>query len=170
MNSNFDACLRHILRNEGGYVDHIADPGGATNLGITLATLKAWRRTGVTKADVKRLTVTEAGAIYRALYWNKVLGDDLPAGVDLAVFDYAVNSGPGAAAKALQTIIGAPVTGTITAATLKVASKLPPARIVSALCSYRTSFLQRLKTWKVFGRGWTNRVKSVEAAALEMTR
>lgn len=45
---------------EGGYVDHPADPGGATNLGITIHTLRAWRGAAVTKQDVKNLTVAEA--------------------------------------------------------------------------------------------------------------
>ena len=38
MADRFDACLAFTLREEGGYVDDPADPGGATNMGITLAT------------------------------------------------------------------------------------------------------------------------------------
>ena len=42
---SFDACLPIILQSEGGFVDNPADPGGATNLGITIGTLSAWRNT-----------------------------------------------------------------------------------------------------------------------------
>jgi len=40
--SNFPQCFALVLRNEGGYVDNTADPGGATNLGCTKATWEAW--------------------------------------------------------------------------------------------------------------------------------
>gem|GEM_PF-6374819 len=84
--ANFSACLAHVLASEGGYVDHTKDPGGATNMGITLATLQEWRGRPIAKTDVRDLTRDEAAAIYRAKYWNKVKGDDLPAGLDLDGF------------------------------------------------------------------------------------
>ncbi|MEX0307413.1 MAG: glycosyl hydrolase 108 family protein [Ruegeria sp.] len=43
---NFNACLKHILKWEGGYVDHPKDPGGATNHGITHKTLASFRGKG----------------------------------------------------------------------------------------------------------------------------
>ena len=96
--ANFDRALTAVLRHEGGYVDHPSDPGGATNLGVTRATLAQWRGRAVSKAEVKALTRAEAAKIYRALYWDEIAGDALPAGLDFAVFDYCVNSGPGRAA------------------------------------------------------------------------
>lgn len=168
MKSNFDACLAHTLRYEGSYVDHPADPGGATNYGITFATLKAWRGKPITKADVRALTKVEAGEIYRNKYWNAVRGDDLPKGVDMAVFDWAVNSGPGAAIKALQKTLGLTADGYIGAVTLREVAKADPATLVRSLCDRRGSFFQSLKTFRVFGRGWMRRVTEVKAAALKM--
>ena len=96
--SNFEASLAAVLKHEGGYADHPSDPGGATNLGVTRATLTRWRGRPVSKAEIRALTRAEAAKIYRALYWDEIAGDVLPAGLDFAVFDYCVNSGPGRAA------------------------------------------------------------------------
>jgi len=78
---NFALALALVLESEGGYVDDPRDPGGATNLGITRATLARWRGRVVSKADVRQLGRAEAAAIYRALFWDKIRGDDL-LGVD----------------------------------------------------------------------------------------
>ncbi len=81
----FDRALALVLDLEGGFVDHPRDPGGATNLGITRATLAKARGRPVSVVDVKALTRAEAGTIYRRLYWNAVKADELPPGLDLAV-------------------------------------------------------------------------------------
>ena len=111
--TNFNPCLTFVLWAEGGYVDDPLDPGGATNLGITLGVLREWRHTAVTKSDVQNLTREEAGAIYRARYWNAIRGDELPAGVDLMVFDACVNLGPGRSARMLQAAVGVAQDGAI---------------------------------------------------------
>src|SRR5690606_7617867 len=94
----FETCLAQVLRHEGGYVDHPLDPGGATNMGITRKTLARWRRVApwsdLPKAAVETLSRQEASRIYRQFYWDLCRAGQLPPGVDLAVFDYAVNSGP----------------------------------------------------------------------------
>jgi lysozyme family protein len=164
----FGRALSLVLKHEGGYVDHPRDPGGATNRGITLATLSAWRGRKVTKAEVKALTVEEAGAIYRANYWNVVKGDDLPAGLDYAVFDFAVNSGPARAAKHLQALVGADADGVIGPKTLAVVSGREPADLIRKLTKSRLDFLFALPTWPTFGKGWRSRVLGVETEALAM--
>lgn len=165
--ARFAACLAEVLRHEGGYVDHPNDPGGATNLGITRATLSDWRGRPVTKSEVRALTVAEASAIYRARYWDPVRGDALPPGVDLAVFDFAVNSGPGRAARTLQQVLGVTQDGAIGPITLAAIARAPgPVTIIMDLCDARMRFLRGLGTWPTFGRGWTRRVAEVEAAAM----
>ena len=166
---NFEYCLRLTLKYEGGYVDHPADPGGATNLGITRRTLARYRGRAVSKAEVRALTRTEAAAIYRKYYWDAVHGDTLPAGVDAALFDHAVNSGPGAAIKCLQRALGVAVNGRMGPATLAALRAADPASLVSDLVARRRSFLMRLRTFRTFGRGWMRRVKAIETAALAMT-
>lgn len=160
--------------HEGGYVDHPLDPGGATNMGITRRTLAAsrgivpWRN--LPKSEVRNLTRREAGRIYRARYWDAVAGDSLPPGVDYAVFDFAVNSGPSRAAKALQDIVGVSTDGAIGPETLETVAASNNTDIIRKLVLYRMKFLQRLRTWGTFGRGWKNRLDGVLKHALEMER
>lgn len=166
---NFPASLAEILKQEGGYVDHPKDPGGATNLGITIATLRAWRKPDlVSKQDVRELTRDGASAIYRALYWNKVSGDDLPAGFDLATFDPAVTSGAMRGAKWMQRALGVPADGRIGPITVRAAASAKPVRIIAKASTIRMGFLRGLGTWTTFGRGWSARVARVEAVAVRM--
>lgn len=166
----FDRALPLVLAHEGGYVDHASDPGGATNLGITRKTLARWRKvspwTDLPKAEVKGLTKAAVAPIYRAFYWDEINGDKLPAGLDYAVFDYAVNSGPGRAAMALQRLVGVADDGEIGPITLAALAKRKPADLINALCDERMAFLMRLSTYPVFGRGWKSRVDGVRKTAL----
>lgn len=175
--SNFDRIIAAVLKDEGGYSDHPSDPGGATKYGITQRTLATFRRENVTKADVKALTIDEAKAIYRKNYWNMIRGDDLPGGIDYTVFDYAVNSGPARAAKALQWAIGFKgndVDGHIGDQTLAATDQATDAgqgkTIVNAICDGRMAFLKGLTTWPTFGKGWTRRVDGVRKTSLGMVK
>lgn len=162
----FAACLPHILKHEGGYVDHPRDPGGATNMGITIGTLSEWRSRTVTKKELRNITPETVAAIYRARYWDAVRADELGPGLDLAVFDYAVNSGPGRAAKALQAALGVPADGGVGPVTLAALAGRDRAALIEDICARRRAFLQSLSTYDTFGRGWEKRVAAVEAAAL----
>lgn len=167
MNSNFDKCLALVLVHEGGYVNHPRDPGGATNRGVTQAVYDAYRKTRARPVQsVKFITDDEVKAIYRFQYWDRVQGDLLPAGLDYAVFDFAVNSGVGRASKYLQAVVGTPQDGVIGARTL--AAIQSPTNAINALCDRRMSFLRNLRTFLTFGKGWTRRVNDVRAHALEM--
>ncbi|MET0437402.1 MAG: glycosyl hydrolase 108 family protein [Devosia sp.] len=170
----FVKCLTEVLRHEGGYVDHPSDPGGATNMGITRETLARWRKvtpwTDLPKAAVQDLTLDEAGLIYRANYWNTARAGSMPAGVDLALFDFAVNSGPDRAIRVLQGVLGVAADGEVGPVTLAAVQATDPRRLVNALCDRRLSFLQRLASFSVFGRGWTRRVAEIRAAALADAR
>lgn len=168
MDRNFARALSAVLKHEGGYVDHPSDPGGATNLGITFAVLQKWRGKPITKADVKALTQDEAAAIYRANYWDRVRGDDLPAGVDYCVFDFAVNSGVSRSAMYLQEIVGVAPDGKIGPLTLLAVADWDSVTLIESLCGKRMSFLKRLSTFPVFGKGWSARVTGVLRLAKDM--
>ena len=103
---NYEVCLEQILHHEGGYVNHPSDPGGETNLGITKRVYQEWCMTHdcITK-DMKDLQVADAAPIYEKNYWARTKCDQIPSGLDLCVFDFAVNAGPGRAAKFLQKMI-----------------------------------------------------------------
>ena len=98
----YDEALRRLLAHEGGYTNHPSDPGGPTNFGITIYDYRKYVKPNATAADVRAMTVGEAKAIYRKRYWDAQRCDELPAGVDYAVFDYGVNSGIGRSRKVLQ--------------------------------------------------------------------
>lgn len=171
--NRFETCLSCVLTHEGGFVDNKADPGGATNLGITRKTLARWRNIHpwwrVKPDAVKALRRPEAARIYKSLYWDRSRAGLLPTGLDLAVFDHAVHSGPAAAVKALQRELGVKPDGlvgplSLTALRARVAMA-GIAGLIDALCDRRLGFLQRLAVFSVFGRGWTRRVAAIRAAA-----
>lgn len=166
MRSNFDFCLQEVLKHEGGYVDHPRDPGGATNRGITHKTLADWRGRPVSKAEVAALSVKEAGQIYKALYWDKVRGDELPPGVDLVAFDAAVNSGPSRSIKWLQSAVKVRQDGKLGPQTMAAIAEKDPRAIIDAALNARRVFLRSLSTWDAFGRGWTRRLNGVTEAAV----
>lgn len=168
--ASFERALALVLAHEGGYVDHPADPGGATNLGITIGTLSDWLGRPASKAEVRALTRAKVAPIYRKNYWDRVRGDELPAGVDYCVFDFAVNSGPGRAVPSFQRAIGVADDGKIGPVTLAAAKEKPAAQTVERICADRLAFLRRLTIWADFGKGWSRRVEGVRAEALAMAR
>lgn len=169
MKDNFNKSLKLVLKHEGGYVDNPKDPGGATNRGITIAVLAAWRGKAVSKTDVRNLTLDEAGKIYKKQYWDAVKGDDLPEGLDYAMFDYAVNSGPTKAVRDLQKALGVKVDGHIGEITIQTINDYPNIKtLISKLCDNRLAWMKTLKTWKTFGKGWTSRVTEVKLNAIGM--
>jgi lysozyme family protein len=166
--ANFDAALTEVLRHEGGYVNHPADPGGATNFGITRTTLSAFLGRPASLAEVMALPRESAARIYREQYWNAVKADRLPSGLDLAVFDCAVNSGPKRAIRMLQRILGVADDGVMGHITLDAALKGNATITLDAFCDARLAFLRGLSTWPVFGRGWTKRIEAIRSKARSM--
>lgn len=162
--------VRELLVYEGGYTNHPADPGGPTNWGITIFDVHRFVKPDATAADVKALKVEQAKDIYKRKYWDLVWGDKLPAGVDFCVFDYGVNSGPSRAVKALQRVVGVDADGVMGPATLAAVLLKDPAMVVNALCDERMRFLRGLKTFSVFGVGWTRRVTALRRSALGMIK
>jgi lysozyme family protein len=179
---NFSLSIALVLRSEGGYVNNATDKGGPTNRGITQATYDRWRSLhGLPLQPVARISGVEVEAIYHAFYWQPVHGDDLPAGVDYATFDFAVNSGDTIAEKDLQHDIninrairfmqrGAAVVedGVIGPVTLAALQGIPPAQVIDTLCDERVAYLKTLSRFPIFGKGWLNRVESVRAQAKAM--
>jgi lysozyme family protein len=166
MDRNFQRALSRVLRHEGGFVDHPKDPGGATNRGVTLATFRAYVKADGTVADLKNITDEQVSTVYYRHYWAAVNAHQLPAGIDCAVFDFAVNSGPKRAAQYLQGVLGVNQDGRVGPKTIAAAEAADHASVVNELCDDRLAFLKRLKTWKTFGKGWTRRVEDVRKTAL----
>jgi lysozyme family protein len=168
----FNACLAFTLREEGGYVDDPADPGGATNMGITLATYREWSDDPTFgPTQVEDMTERTARAIYRSLYWNPLRADALPTGVDLSVFDMGVNAGIWRSARLLQRALGftgEEVDGCIGPETLDAAAKCDPCTLVTDLAERQSAYYRSLADFPIFGTGWLNRTEARRVAALAM--
>jgi lysozyme family protein len=164
----YPEAIRRLLKSEGGYVNHPADPGGPTNFGITIHDYRKYVKADATAADVRAMRIAEARVIYRTKYWDAMRCDALPAGIDYCIFDYAVNSGTGRAPKVLQRVLAASVTGRMDEVTVAMAGQREASALVNAICDERMRFLKSLKTWPVFGAGWSRRVAEVRAAALTL--
>tara|TARA_R110000868_G_scaffold140975_1_gene357024 strand:- start:483 stop:992 length:510 start_codon:yes stop_codon:yes gene_type:complete len=168
MKENFNKCLTMLLHHEGGFVNHPKDPGGMTNLGVTKAVYDKWVGREATEQEMRDLTPEDVAPIYKKNYWDRVKGDDLPSGVDWACFDWAVNSGSGRPAKALQRCVGATPDGAIGPMTLRAVADNEPKRLVEGVYTQRQKFYENLNTFETFGRGWTRRNKETLDSALEM--
>ena len=166
---NFRKCLEVILHHEGGYVDHPKDPGGATNLGVTKQTYEDWMGKVVTKDRIKELTIDDVTPIYKKNYWTAIMAEDIPAGLDLCVFDMCVNGGRHRATKMLQQLVGATVDGWIGPNTIAKTQAFCEAKgVTAAIEGYqqiRQDFYESLKTFETFGRGWTRRVNETKETA-----
>jgi len=168
MEANYKKCLETILHHEGGYVNHPKDPGGETNLGVTK---RVYEEFGGTK-DMKDLTREDVEPIYKKNYWDRLKGDQLPAGLDLCVFDFGVNAGTGRAAKFLQKMIGTTPDGGIGPMTLKSVNEYVTKNgIENTIKRYqmgRQKYYESLFTFATFGKGWTRRVKETTDLAIKM--
>jgi lysozyme family protein len=170
MKENFDRALTEVLKSEGGFSNNPADPGGMTNLGCTKAVWEEHCGHTVDEKAMRALTPNDVGPLYKRKYWDKVCGDDLPSGVDYVVFDAAINSGAGRAAKWLQSCVGVEPDGGIGPKTLAAVKAFDPQQLVKDYAKRRLSFMMDLPTWVDFGHGWTTRVHEVEATGLTMTK
>lgn len=168
MKSNFERCLAEVLKHEGLWADHPSDPGGATMKGVTIGTFAQFKGRKVTKAELRAISDADLRAIYKRGYWDKVRGDDLPAGLDLVAFDGAVNSGPSRGAKWVQSALGVAADGKIGPQTLAEARAANVSQVIDYACNARLDFLRRLKHWPTFAIGWSRRVSSVRAVAKAM--
>lgn len=167
--STYKIAMAQLRRHEGGYVNHPKDPGGATNYGVTQAVYDTYRkRLGLKTRSVREIAEVEVSSIYQTQYADKVRYDALPAGVDYAVLDAAVNSGVSRGAKWLQATIGVAADGVVGNLTVAKAKAADPVKTIKGICTRRLSFVQGLKTWTTFGKGWSRRIAGVEVNAVRM--
>lgn len=165
----FPACLKVILKHEGGYVNHPNDPGGRTNLGVTQRVWEDWTDMPATEGIMRALTPEKVAPLYRARYWDLTRCPDLPPGLDLCVFDFAVNAGPGRAIRYLQMMVGAKPDGKFGSGTMQALSnyidRYGTARAIDRYAELRGEYYRQLKTFPTFGKGWLRRVAEVTAEA-----
>ena len=167
-----DDIIREIIRREGGYVDDPADPGGPTRYGITLFTLRYWRKRDVTAADVQGLTEAEAREIYRALYLEKPAFAKYVSDPELRglLVDSAVNHGPRDAVKFLQRAVGAVADGILGPQSFAAMLRAGSARriyflVLAERIAYSGRIITDLPRRSKFAAGWSNRAAEFLRAA-----
>lgn len=170
MKYNFDKSLKFVLKHEGGFVNHPKDPGGATNKGVTLYTYRRYVNRNAKVEDLKNIDDDTLAYIYKKYYWDAVKGDDIPSGIDYAMFDFAVNSGPRRAILFAQDILGVKSDGIFGPKTLAAINSVNVEQFIKKLCDNRLAWLKRLPHWNAFGRGWTRRVNEVRSEAQKMAK
>lgn len=176
MLSNWDKSFELVIHHEGGFTNDQRDPGnklpdgrqGSTNLGLTQKNWEAHVGQQVTQDDMKALTQEDVKPIYKKNYWDAVKGDDLPSGVDYAMFDLAINSGPNRAVKVLQTALQVTPDGAIGPKTMKAIQDADAEELLTKFSQAKEDFYKSLPTFTTYGKGWLRRVAEVQTSAQSM--
>lgn len=173
----FDRAFAFVVGHEGGFDTTHADPGNWTGGSVGTGTLRG-TQWGISAAaypgtDIAALTLTDAQAIYKRDYWDRVQGDSLPPPLALLVFDAAVNNGVSRAIGWLQTTVAVTADHVIGSATLAAIEAHAAAAGGAALCAefqaQRLVFMAGLPTWRSFGSGWARRLCQLPYQSLTMT-
>jgi lysozyme family protein len=153
----FDEAFHHLLGHEGGYSNHPEDPGGETMWGVTKVVAREDGYVGL----MKDFPVYAAKSIYREKYWDAVQAEKLPPTIRYAVFDAAVNSGPGTSIKWLQEAVGATPDGVLGPKTLAAINELHPDGILRRMLGRRLKAMTNMRGWPSFSAGWARRVATL---------
>ena len=171
----FDAALLHVLAMEGGWSNDPADPGGATNFGITIADYARHKGIALTSssapgliAELRVISPDTVRTIYRDDYWLRARCDLLPGAPAVMHFDAAVNHGIGRAAHMLQEAAGVAPDGAIGPQTLAAVRSANQLSLIARYADIRRAAYRRLSIFSRFGRGWLRRVDATLAAARKM--
>lgn len=172
MDQNFDHAFDLVLKSEGGYSNDPADHGGETNLGVTKASWASYIGRPVQAGEMHALTKDRVSPYYKQGYWDKCCCDELPAGLDYAVFDFAVNAGPGRASKFLQQAVGVVPDGAIGPNTMAAVAKADASDALEQFAAAKRFFYKGLvlrdPSQSRFIKGWLARVDSVQQTASAM--
>lgn len=154
----FDRAMSWILAAEGNYSNDPKDPGGETRWGISKRAFPG--------EDIANLTRDRAEQLYREHYWKTCRCDELPEPIALAVFDAAVNQGPGVGIRLLQKALGLTADGAIGPATIDAARTRPIQGTLTDFICRRFDRYFDLEGASVFLRGWTRRLFRLQAECL----
>lgn len=167
----FQKLHEFVKRWEGGFVNHPDDPGGATNMGITIGTLAEWRGTKVTVEDVRNLSRVEADNIFRANYYSASRCGEMPERMAMVVYNCSVLSGRKRGIEFVQEafnslgllVDGKPlvVDGVLGRMTMSAIRGADPSILAEAFMDRQEDYLRQLNTFSVFGKGWMNRMAAL---------
>ena len=160
-----ERLMPFILRWEGGFSDHPADRGGATNRGVTLATFQQFYGADRTADDLRAMTDEQWLHIFREGYWNRWQADRI-ASQSLAnlLVDWVWASGTHGITRP-QRILGVEADGIVGEQTLAALAARAPEPLFHQLKAARIAFVEGIvrenPSQKVFLRGWKNRIEAI---------
>ncbi|CAB3782016.1 glycoside hydrolase family 108 protein [Paraburkholderia fynbosensis] len=152
--SSFDEAFDALIGNEGGYVNNPADPGGATCWGVTERVARAHGYTG----PMQTLPKETAKAIAKTVYWDPLHCDEYDPRVGFQLVDANFNGGQ--TVRWAQQAAGTVVDGVLGPNTIGAIKAADPHAFCLTFLALRLKYLAGLKTWPIFGRGWSNRIAS----------
>lgn len=169
METAFEKAMKYSLKNEGGWAHVSGDHGGATKFGITIGTLRRWRKAPVSVQDVRDLTESEAEDIYKAWYWDTLDLDFVNNdAVAIALFDIGIVRGVGIPPKYAQkvcNVLGHPCTvdGHIGPKTVSAINACNPGEFIRHYAGYVEagfrSIVEHNQSQAKFLKGWVNRAQ-----------
>lgn len=164
---SFQLAVEKVLKHEGGFVDHPADRGGATNWGITQKVYEKFKGRAVTLAEMKNMPKSDAIAIYKAEYWDKVGGGQLKFySIAFVIFDQAINRGVGSAVMQAQRIAGVKADGAMGPKTIAAINTMGEtdfmSKYLAASLNFYESVVKNRPSQSAFIDGWRNRITSIE--------
>ena len=162
----------YILKWEGGFVDHKADKGGATNMGVTITT---WRQNGYDKdgdgdidvIDLKLLTKQDViNRILKPHYWDRWKADQIVSQpIANILVDWVWGSGKWGIIIP-QRLLGLPADGVVGPLTIAAVNKHNPADLFARIKTARLTFLNDIvknnPSQRVFLKGWINRLNDLK--------
>jgi len=183
---NFQPVLSFALQAEGGYQCAPSDSGNWTGglcqagdlvgtcMGISAPALLAWlgpeRAASLTAAMMRNLDPGIAQAIYGSDYWIPVRGPELPAGIDLMVFDAAVMSGVRRSVRLLQAALAVVTDGYFGPQTMAGVQALPGDALIDLLALQHERWLRQAPGAATYLDGWLARLQQRQATAHNLLR
>lgn len=152
----FDEAFDELLKHEGGFSNHAADPGGATRWGVTQAVARQEGYTG----EMKDYPLAEAKRVYKKLYWDAMRLDQVRPELRFDLFDAGVNSGVSTATRWVQRLLSLRDDGVMGPVTIQALTTCNVALFRARYSGARLQFMTGLRTWDSFGRGWARRIAS----------
>ena len=173
MKENWEHAFDKVIESEGGYqlTTLKGDAGGQTYAGIARVPNPHWEGWAIIDKG-ERPPKEMVMHFYKTAIWDKVHGDDLPAGLDYLVYDFAVNAGPGQSAKILQRAVGVVDDGAIGNGTLAAVRSHNAQDLIDEFTKKKEDFYHSIVAKRPenerFLKGWLNRVAHVKGIAENM--
>jgi lysozyme family protein len=149
--ADFDQAITTILENEGTYSNDLQDPGGETKFGIS--------KRSFPHIDIKNLTLQDAKAIYKTVYWK--FESVLDQAIATKLLDMSVNLGPAPAVRLLQSLLKVTADGVFGPKSLAAVNAADHTTLLQSLryeqAVYYAQLIARTPSLVKYARGWLKR-------------